>query len=87
VTVTGTTTTCPGCGRFWAPWPGSKLTRHARCYYTDEEGDALYRRYAADPYLTVRKLAAELGVPASVVQSAVHWARERLRRRGLRVRA
>lgn len=87
MTVTGTTTTCPGCGHFWAPWPGSKLTRHARCYYTDAEGDALYQRYAADPRLTAKMLAAQLGVPLTVVQATVHYARLRRQRRGLKVTA
>jgi hypothetical protein len=87
MTVTGTTTTCPGCGRFWAPWVGSKLTRHARCYYTDAEGDALYERWAADPRLSVKRFADELGVPPAVLTSAFHYARKRRLRRGLEVRA
>jgi transcription initiation factor TFIIIB Brf1 subunit/transcription initiation factor TFIIB len=87
VTVTGTTTRCPVCDRFWAPWVRSKLTRHARCYYTEAEGDALYERWAADPRLSVNRFAAELGVPPVVLTSAFHYARKRRQRRGLKVTA
>jgi hypothetical protein len=61
---------------------GSKLTTHARCHFSETEADAIFDRFAADPYLSEAKLAAQLGVTTGVVRSTLMVVRKR---RGLKV--
>lgn len=68
---------CPVCGKPWWPWAGSKLSCHARCYFPPAEQDAIYERFAADPKLTERQLAVQLGVSFSVLRATLKCARKR----------
>lgn len=73
--------TCLRCGKR-RPWATSKLSVHAACYFTPAEQDALYARFAADPKLTQKRLADELGITIGVVLVTLHEAKKR---RGLAV--
>ena len=60
--------TCRYCGRHWIPWAGSKLDGHAACVVTPE-----FKAHVAEllraPSISYAKIAAIIGVSASVVRS------------------
>jgi DNA-binding MarR family transcriptional regulator len=60
-----------GCGKPWQPWAGSKLLGHGRCLFTATEAEDILRRFEADPRLTERLLAEELGVTKSTVRATL----------------
>jgi hypothetical protein len=68
---------CPRCGRDWWTFAGTSLNMHARCRFSVEEGDAIFDRYAADPTLTIAKLAANLNVGDNVVRVVLAAAQRR----------
>lgn len=58
--------TCPLCGAWWKPWPGSVLPAHGRCIWTPEAAVALLD----DPRVQT-ELADALGVSISVIRAGL----------------
>lgn len=66
--------TCPICGTWWRPWTGSFLPCHASCLFSPEDKRTIRRR-ALTEMRALDVVAAELGVPTSVVRAILDYGR------------
>lgn len=61
-------TSCPVCGRRWAPWRGSRLQCHAACLFDDDDLLRIRRAWLNSKTDFV-KLAKAIGISAQSMRS------------------
>lgn len=69
--------TCPRCGGDWYPWPGTKLTTHARCHFTAAAAADIYDLAQRFPRASQQRIATDLGVSVQVLRATLAYERKR----------
>lgn len=73
---------CARCGRTIQPWHGVRYPACANCIVTPELQDDLLELRRQFPRLSVKRIAADLGLGVSVAV-VYRWLRAAMRRRGM----
>jgi hypothetical protein len=62
---------CPRCGEPWMKWSGSTLPCHARCFWSDELQDDVYRLKLRFPRVSIPTLMRDFDVPVGIIKLAL----------------
>jgi hypothetical protein len=61
--------TCRYCGKFWKPWPGSRLDGHSRCIVPRSFQDEIAVLWRSGAQITLPQIAALCGVTFAVARA------------------